>query len=265
MKKTYWPLSHIIILPIIFVVIPLVVLYSIKDQIIAGFPNNYNLLVNICLSYFGGLLIASPGFIYLFLYIKEIRIDNTFVSGFVDVTDGRVLCHLCGSVKTITKFFLCQKRELKEYVPNAQPTKAIVLYFSNGKVGFLNVHGFTKKQIQKIMHHLDSVASIEEYAALIDRSPDVDAMIEFSEDISLPAEIGCRLEHAVGDTVLWGMHKYYSVTEVLPGGRNKGNITFDLSKAYSLHINVGDKIEIRENGRAVGTATVTEIFNEKLK
>ncbi len=265
MRKKYRPLSYMIILPIFFIGAPLFILYLLKDDIIAGYPYLFGGLVEKFAYTLAIRTLAGFAYVSIFLFFIEMRIDNTHVSGFMNITNGQRLAYWKEPSKKLVKIFLCSKDELRDHVPNAHPAKAIVLYFSDGKVKFFKVHGFTQNQINKIMYHLYSVASVDKYAALIDRPPDVDAMIEFSEDISLPAEIGCRLEHAVGDTVLWGMHKYYSVTEVLPGGKNKGNITFDLSKTDSLHINVGDKIEIRENGRAVGTATVTEIFNEKLK
>jgi len=96
--------------------------------------------------------------------------------------------------------------------------------------------------------------------------PDVEVVFEFNNERWQPAHDGYRPHHLVNETYLTtGVHHYYDVTQVPPGGRAKGTITFLLPEAYPASLWIGKKMNIQEGSRIVGHATITKIFNPVLR
>jgi len=76
---------------------------------------------------------------------------------------------------------------------------------------------------------------------------------------------GYRPAHLVKDDYLTsGVHRYYDLDEVPPGGVAKGTITFLTPEAYPSCLWVGKRINIQEGAEIVGYATISKIFNPVL-
>lgn len=96
--------------------------------------------------------------------------------------------------------------------------------------------------------------------------PDVEAIFNFNLTRHNPAVDGYRPAHLVMEGYLAsGIHHYYLVEAVPPGGTAKGTITFLTPEFYPHCLWIGKKINIQEGERVVGYATITQIFNSMLQ
>lgn len=100
---------------------------------------------------------------------------------------------------------------------------------------------------------------------IFEQTPDVEVIFTFNHIRKNPARNGYRPHHLVTDTYLTtGVHHYYDVDEVPPGGSAKGTITFLSPEAYPHCLWIGKEIRIQEGTHVVGSATITRIFNPLL-
>lgn len=100
---------------------------------------------------------------------------------------------------------------------------------------------------------------------VFDREPDVEVLFEFNAVRIHPVSDGYRPQHLVTEDYLTtGVHHYYDVQTVSPGGSAKGTITFLTPDAYPKCLWEGKKIQIREGARTVGHATVLRVINPVL-
>ena len=96
----------------------------------------------------------------------------------------------------------------------------------------------------------------------MNRTPDVEVIFEFNETRKNPASDGYRPAHLITEDYLTtGVHHYFDVSAVPPGGSARGTITFLSPEAYPHCLWIGKRIRIQEGERIVGWATVAEIFN----
>ena len=97
------------------------------------------------------------------------------------------------------------------------------------------------------------------------RLPDVEVIFEFNNTRRTPAADGYRPAHLIVDDYLTtGIHHYYGVDSVPPGGTARGTITFLTPEAHPYTLWIGKKISIQEGARVVGYATITHIYNSLL-
>lgn len=61
-----------------------------------------------------------------------------------------------------------------------------------------------------------------------------------------------------------GVHCYFGVSQVPPGGTARGTITFLSPEAYPHCLHIGKVIPIQEGERIVGYATIEQILNPLL-
>ena len=101
---------------------------------------------------------------------------------------------------------------------------------------------------------------------VLEQAPDVEVIFTFNHSRKHPVREGYRPHHLVTGTYLTtGVHHYYDVDEVPPGGSAKGTITFLFPEAYPHCLWIGKEIGIQEGAHVVGSATVTRIFNPILR
>ena len=106
----------------------------------------------------------------------------------------------------------------------------------------------------------------DEVKSVVERSPDVEALIEFNGTKNRPVCSGYRPAHLVKDDYLTtGTHTYYSDEPIPPNGKTMGTITFITPGAYPHSLWIGKKVRIQEGERIVGYATITKIFNHLLQ
>lgn len=96
---------------------------------------------------------------------------------------------------------------------------------------------------------------------------DIEVIFEFNNQRRYPVASGVyRPHHLVKDDYMTtGLHHYYDVAEVAPGGSAYGTITFLSPEYYPHTLYIGKRIQISEGERVVGYATVLKIFNSLLK
>ncbi len=100
---------------------------------------------------------------------------------------------------------------------------------------------------------------------IFDQEPDIEVLFEFNGVRKHPAINGYRPHHLVKDGyATTGVHRYYDVQAVPPGGTAKGTITFISPEAYPHSLWVGKKINIQEGERIVGYATILKVMNPVL-
>lgn len=100
---------------------------------------------------------------------------------------------------------------------------------------------------------------------IFSKEPDVEVLFEFNGARKHPAANGYRPHHLVTKNYLTtGVHHYYGVQAVPPGGTAKGTITFISPEAYPNSLWVGKKINIQEGERIVGYATILKVLNPVL-
>ena len=101
---------------------------------------------------------------------------------------------------------------------------------------------------------------------MINRPPDVEVLFEFNLVRKRAVWDGYRPAHLIKEDYLTtGIHHYYEVDFVNPGGTAKGTITFITPEAYPHCLWIGKKINIQEGARVVGHATIIDIYNPLLK
>ena len=100
----------------------------------------------------------------------------------------------------------------------------------------------------------------------IDKNPDVEVLFLFEGKRATPYLSGYRPSHMVYEGYLTsGMHKYYGVTKVEPGGWALGTISFITPEYYPYCLWVGKEIPIQEGARIKGRAIVLRIYNDVLR
>ena len=104
------------------------------------------------------------------------------------------------------------------------------------------------------------------FKTVFEQSPDIEVLFKFNHTRKTPAGDGYRPTHLIVDNQ-WaiGLHRYYEVDSVPPGGSAKGTVTFLSPEAYPHSLWVGKKIDIYEGARIVGYATVIKIYNPLLQ
>lgn len=94
------------------------------------------------------------------------------------------------------------------------------------------------------------------------REPDVKVLFEFTYERKNPVISGYRPNHLIKDDYLTcGVHEYFDVEKILPGGQAYGTITFITPEVYPATLWKGKRITIQEGARPVGYATVIEVYN----
>lgn len=111
-----------------------------------------------------------------------------------------------------------------------------------------------------------SLFNFRKSKTVIDREPDVEAIICFNGTRKGPVFNGYRPGHRVTDDyTTTGLHHYIDVDKVNPNESAKATITFITPEYYPHCLWVGKMIDICEGGRVVGTAEITKIFNSVLE
>ena len=99
----------------------------------------------------------------------------------------------------------------------------------------------------------------------MNRTPDVEVIFEFNWSRKNAALDGYRPAHLITDDYLTtGIHHYYGVSSVPPGGSARGTITFLTPEAYPHCLWIGKRISIQEGERIVGWATIVNVYNSLL-
>ncbi len=101
---------------------------------------------------------------------------------------------------------------------------------------------------------------------LTDRPPDIEVLFDFCGHKKEPVSDGYKPLHLVKD-LFWtsGLHHYYDVDSVPPGGKAKGTITLLMPEQFPHSLWIGQKIKIHDGPQFVGYATVTKIMNPLLQ
>lgn len=94
----------------------------------------------------------------------------------------------------------------------------------------------------------------------MNRSPDVEAILEFNGTGKGSAIDGYRPAHLVTDNYLTTGVNYYNVKSVPQNGTAKGTIIFISPEFCSHCLCIGKKINVQEGNRIVGYATITDII-----
>jgi len=99
----------------------------------------------------------------------------------------------------------------------------------------------------------------------MNKTPDVEVIFEFNGSRKNSALDGYRPAHMITDDYLTtGIHHYYGVSSVPPGGSAHGTITFLTPEAYPHCLWIGKRISIQEGARIVGWATIVNVYNPLL-
>lgn len=101
---------------------------------------------------------------------------------------------------------------------------------------------------------------------LTDRPPDIEVLFDFCGQKKEPVSDGYKPLHLVKD-LFWtsGLHHYFDVDSVPPGGKAKGTITLLMPEQLPHSLWIGQKIKIHDGSQFVGYATITKIMNPLLQ
>jgi len=102
------------------------------------------------------------------------------------------------------------------------------------------------------------------------RDPDVEVeiyLLPYSEGgRQSPAFNGYRSQHQIRtDYQTTGTHQYEQREQLEPGERSRGTITFITPEVYPNSLRAGDVIDILEDSRLVGRATILRVLNRSLE
>lgn len=146
--KKYIPFKYILGMIGLFLVMPIIMIFILLKLI-----GVYDITIAFSL-FFGFLIIIGPLVYVKNLINASVVVDKDTITN--NINDGTLNFGWTEELNKIKKVELVNKSEVQKIYKNCHSNKAILIDFGGYNIKYISVNLFTKRQIKKLIQHLES-------------------------------------------------------------------------------------------------------------